>query len=215
MRILFVLSFFYLTACGQANVKPSGPNPQARRLRDSASRFFVSSPDQLEQVIALLDQSTAIDSNYAVAFSDKITYQLLAHRHEEALGTTERLARLFPKDPKWLLTGGTVHQALGRDTEAKARYTHAIKLIDAILDTLPKKADDYVLLQSAKGMALVLNDQEAAGQKLLQQLLSEQTNPVQRQFLQQFVGKDKSQLLDMFLNGGSETQSVDAIPSDQ
>src|SRR5438874_10351933 len=138
MRFLFVFLLINCLACGQQKAQKPKVNPQAKRLNDSAIQTMINTSDY-EKGIALLDQAIAIDSNYYVAYNNKLSFQLMMKKYEEALPTLKNLNRLRPADPQFYFTTGILYEQLGDTIISQKYFTDAGIYYDKILDTMKEE----------------------------------------------------------------------------
>ena len=147
MRLLILLLFFGLAACGQ-QVKKYIPNKKARELNDSASRLIRNNPlDSIyEKAIALLNKATEIDSNYYNAYSSKLSLQWMLKKYDNALETAKHLKNLRLNSPDSYVTVGLLYEKLGDTISSYKYFSIAIAKYDNILDTMSIKNKMYNVL---------------------------------------------------------------------
>lgn len=196
MKILS-LSFLFtiLFACSEnQQTKKYVPHPSAKQLADSAAMIMMHSDDK-EKAIALLDQATQIDSNYYLAFFNKLLFQSSLNRFDDALVTVKNLIRLRPQDPDTYMTAGSTYWMAGDSLQAMNHFTKASNLFDEMLDTMSTSNKSYQPALMDQAIALILIGNEEKGKKALTDLYNKQTNEDNKLVLKMFLGKSRKQLL--------------------
>lgn len=193
---LALLSTFIFIACSQKpKVKKYTPDPKARQLVDSASKILMHSDDK-EKAIALLDQATQIDSNYYLAFFNKLLFQTSLNLFNDALVTVKNLTRLRPQDADTYMTAGSTYWMAGDSLQAMNHFMKASNLFDELLDTMSTSNKSYQPALMDQAIALILIGKEEKGKKALTHLYNKQTNEDYKLVLKMFLGKSRKQLLD-------------------
>ena len=96
MRFLILFIFIGFWACGQKTENDKISNDRRKKeLFDSS--IVLARNGNYQQAIALLDQATAIDSNYIAAYGNKVIFQLELKDFDKALITANNLIRINPE----------------------------------------------------------------------------------------------------------------------
>ena len=198
MRLLAFLLFFGLHAFGQQSEKKEHSiNPKARRLNDSAVAVVRRSHD-FEKAILLLDEATAIDSNYLTAFSNKLTFQYQTKQFDKALITAKSLHRIMPDAASYIMMLGVIYEEKGDTVSSKKYFNEAAKRYDNMLDTMNKTNKSYEALLFSKALNLILLGQEQSGHDILKQLYDNQKDTAYKNLLGLFMNKPRREILDNF-----------------
>src|SRR3954471_12120337 len=96
-----LLLFILWCACVlQAHAqRPYTPDPRARALHDKAIDVYIrynKNPDSLISAIRLMDNALAIDSNYLIAWNNKLSFECQLRAYNDALKTIKRMIPIFP-----------------------------------------------------------------------------------------------------------------------
>jgi len=128
---------------------------------------------QYEKAIGLLNKATQIDSNYFIAYFNKIGAQSYLKRYQDAVITAKELLRLTPNDAttKYLVAG--IFYKTGDTTRARAYYQEYLNYCDKKLDTMSVKNRHYKNMQLQKGLVLILLDQQGKGREIFKKLYEE------------------------------------------
>src|ERR1041385_6989411 len=106
-KIIFLLipATIFFAACSNSNEEKHKPqfSSEAVKWNDSALSKYFYDNDSLTLVkkIALLDKATSIDSNFYVAYMNKLAFQNEAKQYKQALNTVMRIIRLSPQTPDY------------------------------------------------------------------------------------------------------------------
>src|SRR4051794_18718285 len=97
LSIVFVL-FLCLSGCAQTDTESKTKhivNPKARQLNDSAMTLTRSLKDEdYQKAIMLFDQAIEIDSNYTLAYWNKLSFQTQLKQYDKAIQTAKQLTTL-------------------------------------------------------------------------------------------------------------------------
>jgi tetratricopeptide (TPR) repeat protein len=136
LKFILILLLFGLFACGQTGGKHT-INPYAIKLNDSAARMTFQMTDSgYQKAILLLDQATAIDSNYFLAYYNKLIFQSQLGQYDKALATSKNLIRIRPGAPDLHLTSGALYEKIGDTVSAKYNFEEALSLYNSIWVTM-------------------------------------------------------------------------------
>lgn len=204
IRLAFVFLISLLVACGERNdVALENVSPEAKRLNDSAVVLFQSTQnfknDSLScaKAIALLDQAVAIDSNYYIAYCNKIMFEWQNKQFDKALKTSKEISRLSPYFPEYFDRTGILCEITGDSISAMNYYRKANALYISILDTMQPGAN-YDMKMMSKGVNLILLGDEKAGQDLILQTYVKQTFAPMKDAISPFVNKNRQEILAVF-----------------
>jgi tetratricopeptide (TPR) repeat protein len=202
----FPLCLFILASCTQQeNAVTKHEVPEAaKKLNDSAIVLYQrSSKDSAELVkmIELLDKATAIDSNFYMAYNNKIMFLFAAKQYDKALVASKQLIRIHPEVPDFYGRTGIICEILGDSVTAHGYFVKAGELYDHILDTMNTASPDYDMFVMTVGMNKVMMGEEQKGNEILKQVYDRQKDPVRREAVAKFVGKNKKEMIEMVKTG--------------
>lgn len=199
MRIstLFLIIVFY--SCGQeSNSKKNSAKPDAKSLNDSAT-LIVKQTQDYAKAISLLDEATQLDSNYLVAYRNKLSFQLQLKQYDQALLTAHDLKRLKPAMPDYYTTIGILYDIKGDTVSSSKFFAEASAKFDSILDTMSKTSMNYDILLMNKAINLILLDEQQKGNDILKQLHDKHKEEGYRESLALLRNKSKQELLEYFV----------------
>src|SRR5262245_4814447 len=96
LRIIWVFALTSLCSCAQ-NAAKHQVDPAARAFNEQAMTLLYSSndnTDSMEKAIALLDSATLIDSNYYLAYYNKLVFLNNLKQFDKALLAVNNLIRI-------------------------------------------------------------------------------------------------------------------------
>jgi len=144
-----------LTRC----IENESRDPRPENYLDRARALQAAGPEHLARAIEGLDEGRA-------RLGDPVTLQLFAvdleierRNYDGALRRIDELARGSVRQEPWLVRRGTILEAAGRPTDARAAYVRAI----AAIETLPKARRD------TKAVSVLESEARAALQRLDEQ----------------------------------------------
>jgi tetratricopeptide (TPR) repeat protein len=173
-------------------------DPKAIALNDSAMKLGQSGDSvSVVKAIAMLDQATAIDSNFYIAYWNKRAFQMQSARYKDALVTSKELIRIKPGTPDFYSGAGIVCELMGDSIESQKYFQQADKKYKSILDTMQTSTRGYEMLIMGNGMNMVMMGEYAKGNALLHKLYDEDTDENFREGLMPYLDKDKTQIIEM------------------
>ena len=198
MRLSIFFLLITLSACGQQSEKHKHSiDPRAGRLNDSALSIMMHSQDY-NKAIALLDQATAIDSNFYMAFWNKTNFQLELNQFDSALATAKNMNRIKPESPEYFFVAGIIYDKM-RDTISSQKYfQESENLYEKILDTLNTSSKEYSNMLMNEAVNLKIIGQQQKGNDILKRLRENEKNGFQKEMLDSMINESKEQILDDF-----------------
>lgn len=195
MRLLILCLFIGFYACGQkTDSRKHSINPAAKNLNDSAMSVAMYEMD-LKKAIALLDQAIQIDSNYFLAYTNKLTFQLDIKQFDGALKTAFTLNRLKPEVPDYYVTTGLLYLLKNDSISAHKFFEKAAAQFNKVLDTMKESEENYKMILSNKALNLVFLGQETEGNKIFKNLYDNEKDEVARESIALFMGKSRQEIL--------------------
>lgn len=201
MRIFLtlVLPIVFLARSQGQQTKKHIPNLRARQLHDSAMTLAMKFGNK-EQIIALLDQATETDSNFYLAYWNKLVFQMELNQFGKALNTAKNLIRIQPETPDSYVTMGILYEKNGDSLSAQKHFNEALSRYDKILDTISTSNTKYETFLMNKAVNLIFIGQEEKGNKILQELYDKQKDDLHKEIYRQFLGKSKKEILEEFFD---------------
>ena len=210
LKFTLILLLLGLFSWGQTGSKPT-INPYAKKLTDSAARMTFQMTDSgYRKAILLLDQATAIDSSFFLAYYNKLVFQSQLQQYNKALVTCKNLIRIRPMAPDLYLTCGGLYEITGDSVSANKNFQTALSLYNSITDTMSTSNRNYDMLSINKAIDLILLDQQIKGNELLKQLYNRQTDEAYKDLILSFMNKNRKELLERIENQQPVTGSSNA-----
>jgi tetratricopeptide (TPR) repeat protein len=150
MHLLFIFILISLFACGQQSPKII-VSPQAKQLTDSAINKAMYEQDY-KQALLLLNKAIKIDSNYFLAYQNKLTFETSLKEYKDALQTTMQLIRLQPDAPDYYVTAGVLHSVEGNSFAATEYWQKALIKFEKAIEETNKTDYNYPMLLTNKAV---------------------------------------------------------------
>lgn len=186
MRItLIVLLSVFVLAC---NTTPKNQNSivetkdeyvidsNAMALNDQAMKLHIFGPNDsllLDSAIYLLDKATNMDSNYFIAYSNKIMYLFMKGDWDRALETNRKIRDLQPGVPNWIMREGWINEMLGKTSQANYYYKEGVISFEELLSDSSKY---HWTIEFDYAHALVFVDQYEQGEMVIEKLQKQYPN---------------------------------------
>ena len=201
MRLILFLLLFGFVACGQ-QTKKYIPDKTAVQLNDSAMRLAMHSinDSSYQKVILLLDKATAIDTNYFIAYFNKLSYQFKLKQYNKALETAKHINSIRPNFVDQYVTVGILYEKTGDTITAKKYYDIALNKFNKILDTMSINNKNYDMLSMGKGIDLILAGQQISGNEILKQLYNNPIDDIFKEFVSSYVNKSRGEVFENLIN---------------
>ena len=187
-----------LLACGESNETPK-VNEEAMLYCDSA--MVLSSAEGVtgyQNAIILLDKATSIDSNYYLAYWNKLRLLSELKHYDKALIAAKNLIRANPTNPDIYVTIGTLYERLEDTVSAGKYYNNGLELYNKYLDTMTSQTPNYDMLLMNKGITLVMLGKDKEGNNLLKKIYDKQTDKDFKELLRGFMYKNKVEIMDKY-----------------
>jgi tetratricopeptide (TPR) repeat protein len=200
MRLLTLLLIVGLTACGQQHKYV--PDKKAMQLNDSAMRLAMhtTQDSEYQKVILLLDKATTIDTNYFIAYFNKLSYQCKIKQYDKALETAKHINLIRPNFVDQYVTVGILYEKTGDSITAKKYYDIALNKFNNILDTMNLNNKNYSMFLMGKGIDLILTGQQIIGSEILKKLYDKPSDEFIKDFVSPYINKPRSEVFNNLIN---------------
>lgn len=201
MRLIPFLFLFGFVACAQ-QTKKYIPNKTAMQLNDSAMQLSMHSTQDssYQKAILLLDKATAIDTNYFIAYFNKLSYQCRLKQYDKAIQTAKHINLIRPNFVDQYVTVGVLYEKTGDTITAKKYYNIALNQFDKILDTMSIKNKNYNMLLMGKGIDLILAGQQFRGNEILKQLYNNPADDLFKDLVSPYINKSRVEVFENLIN---------------
>ncbi len=198
IKHIYIIPLLVLLACGGNNETPK-VNEEAMQYCDSA--MILSSTDGItsyEKAIVLLDKATELDTNYYLAYWNKLPLLTELKHYDKALIAAKKLIRANPTNPDIYVTIGTLYERLEDTVSATKYYNNGLELYNKYLDTMTSQTPNYDMLLMNKGITLVMMGKDKEGNNLLKKIYDKQTDKDFKEMLLGFMNKSKVEIMDRY-----------------
>ncbi len=150
--------------------------------------------------ISLLDKAIQVDSNYFVAYRNKLSFQLNLKHYDEALRTSLKILQLRPNNPDHYFTVGLLNDIQGDSYTSRKYFNESAKRYDKILDTMAVSNSGYDMLSMNKGINLIFLGEQQKGNDILKQLYIRQKESPFKELLASYMNKSKQDIIKTCMN---------------
>jgi tetratricopeptide (TPR) repeat protein len=208
LKFTLILLLSGLFSIGQTTSKHR-INALAKKLNDSAIELtFTMNDSDYQKAILLLDQATAVDSNYFLAYWNKLVFQLQLKQYDKAIVTSKNLIRIRTTAPDLHLTFGVLYERVRDSLSAEKEFQEALSLYDKFLDTMSLKNKDYDMLSVNKAVDLIMLGEQMKGNEFLKQLYDRQADDSLKGLILSFMNKNKKDLIETIEHRQSATNNA-------
>ncbi|HEU4719148.1 MAG TPA: hypothetical protein VFU15_14995 [Bacteroidia bacterium] len=192
--LLFLL--LLVSACDSEPEKQPQQKPPAVALNDSATKISARG-DSLSYAYAdmLYDEAVSLDSNYYIAYWNKLACETELHFYAKALATARELIRLRPGNPDHRITAGMLAQHTGDTALAEKYYDEGIALFRSITDTSPVTSRKYYSMMTMYGLSLIVAYHTSEGDSVLAKVIANRQDTLSRNLARKFYGKSRDELI--------------------
>ncbi|MDR0427014.1 MAG: hypothetical protein LBH12_00265 [Dysgonamonadaceae bacterium] len=192
--LIVILIGLNLIACTQSakekRLKATAKRTEALNLYSRSLITMNLNDSVIQQVIDLLDESIAIDEEYALSYFSKAGMLSKLNKNEEGVNVLTSGLKAIKKDDVDLLTlRAILYERLGNDDLAKQDYTSLKQLFDKILDKEPNSF--YAL--SNRAVIVSLDEDKEKGLAELNKIDPNRLNEkesIQFRFLEKTLAND-------------------------
>ncbi len=194
--LVFILMLLALYSFGQKPTKHI-VDPKAIKLNNEATKLLgYNNNDSTLKGVYLLDKATEIDSNYYLAYSNKLTCLTQLRQYDKAIATAKRLIRFKPLAPDIYMMCGEIYDKINDTISSNIYFNKALALSNAYLDTMKVENINYDMFIMNKAVTLIMLNQQVEGNKLLKQLYNRQKYETFKEHIKSFMNKNKKELLE-------------------
>jgi tetratricopeptide (TPR) repeat protein len=206
MKLFYLFLSTIIIGCNQqSETEKKDISPEAIKLNDSAVSIVMRSTEndsvKYSKAIALLDHTTAIDSNYGGAYWNKRAYQAEMGLHEGALISTKQLIRLNPNVPAFYSSAGILSEVTGDTISSIPYFQKAAVLYENVLDTIAPGVDRDMTLVG-KGVNLIMLGKEKEGQELIANVYNSQADPQMKEAVRNSIApslnKSRKEIISLY-----------------
>ena len=166
--LLFILIGLY--SCGQNNAKHK-VDPTAVSLNNKAMTLvkFIDNEDSSKKAISVLDNATAIDSNYFLGYYNKLMFLDQLKQYDKSVLTVNKLIQLRPYAHDLYLTAGIIYERKGNTSSSKIYFEKSLAICNKVLDTIKISNSDYIMLISNKVVNLIMLNRNSERDMMVQE----------------------------------------------
>lgn len=184
--ILIQISFI-LGACNSQTIEF---DKKAVLLNEGAVNIMSTNRDS---ALTLLNKATDIDSNYYIAFGNKVSIYASTGDYKQAIVNSQQVLRIKPDLAEAVVFLGILYDKSGQIKEAKEQYNLAIRLFDKRLLVSDKNQKANKI---NRVLGLLLVGEQTKGMEEIKKLQNEYPNDLDLKALNDF---DKGKHIDELL----------------
>jgi len=194
----FIFFAIIISSCSQSQeVKKHKINPEAIGLNNQAIALLTSmNVDSTKKAITLLDAATNIDSNYFLAYYNKMLFLNELKLYGRSIQTMQNLIRIKPQSHDLYLQGGLLYEITGDSIIAKRYFQKSLEILNPVLDTMSINNGDYVMLVGNKAVNLIMTGDQISADKLLRDLLAKHPESDWKEYILSLMNKSKKELIE-------------------
>ena len=134
MKYVFVIVLITIIGCKEKTTrlkfggKEYNIDNRAIELNNKATSIFIANADSVDYAIKMLSESIQIDSNYFLAYQNKINFEKNLKKFDFGIGTIRAFINRFPDNPSAYLALGLLQEKKGDSLAARLNYRMALDL---------------------------------------------------------------------------------------
>jgi tetratricopeptide (TPR) repeat protein len=211
IEITLIVVLFSLSTCAQKENNHK-VDPAAVRLNNMAMELDIQNSDSASKAILFLDSATAIDSNYYLAYYNKLIFLNQLRQYNKAIIAINNLIRLQPYANVFYFNGGIIYEKIGDTISSRNYFQKSLAICTKVLDTMKVENRNYEMLVANKAVDLIMLGEKEEGNLLLIQVYENQTDKSQKAMALSFMNKSKSEIVEMITN--PPTESGESTPEE-
>ncbi len=203
-QTIFILTILIFISCGQTEKQKDESQIDKRAIelnKKGIELAMTFDNDSIKKAIELFDRATKIESEYYLAYWNKLVNQNQLGQKNEAFETLKKLEELRPNNPDLKVTAGIFLALNGDSLSARQKFLEADKIYTSIIDTLTQKTDPYQTTLTNKAVNLKLLGQEAKANKILKAVKTEMTDDNLKEMIESYITMTRTELLENFKTG--------------
>ncbi len=199
--LLFFLSIS-LFSCTQNLVKHKVDAEAVRLSKQVIPLFnYTDNPDSCRKALLFLDSATAIDSDDFFAYYNKLFFLEGLKQYDKQIKVMNEMIRLRPNAHDLFLMRGDIYERMGDTTSSKKDFEKSLSICNKVLDTMSKKNQDYLMFVTNKAVNLIMLNDSAEANNILQALYENQPDDsawgnFEKKYILSLMNKNKKQLMD-------------------
>lgn len=174
--IVLIQSLLLLSSCSSKQKKV---NPEAIVLNNQAMEIFnqtifkplVESESKLNEALFLLDKAISIDSNYLLAYNNKVNVELKLGNYNAALKTLDKIYEI-DNNAETISLQGFIYEKTGQLDSANKKYIQAMKMYENQINQNPELVEPKV----ARAFMLIFTENENVALIEINNLLKQYPN---------------------------------------
>lgn len=202
--IALIISFLIAMALrgqGLKEHKVAAVNQTAIQFNDSAVAIISQPYDSFNYSIALslLETAIRIDSNFYVAYWNKLSVESQLRKYKQAIETGMKLIAFNPREPQFYGLVGSWYFRIGDSVSSTKYYNQAVILYDQALDTIDTNKIEFKLFKVNRAAILIMLNRSEEAHEILRQMQNIETDEVIKNLIEMVLDKTPQQIYD-YLN---------------
>lgn len=203
-KIILIFTLFSLSASAQKEIQ-NKVDPAAVRLNNMAMELNIQNSDSASKAIIFLDSATAIDSNYYLAYYNKLIFLNQLKQYSKAIIAINNLIRMQPNANVFYFNGGIIYEKMGDTISSRNYFQKSLEICTKVLDTMKVENRNYEMLSTNKAVDLIMLGEKEEGNLLLIRVYENQADKSQKAMALSFMNKSKSEIVEMITNPPTES----------
>ncbi len=203
-KIILIFTLFSLSASAQKEIQHK-VDPAAVRLNNMAMELNIQNSDSASKAIIFLDSATAIDSNYYLAYYNKLIFLNQLKQYSKAIIAINNLIRMQPNANVFYFNGGIIYEKMGDTISSRNYFQKSLEICTKVLDTMKVENRNYEMLSTNKAVDLIMLGEKEEGNLLLIRVYENQADKSQKAMALSFMNKSKSEIVEMITNPPAES----------
>lgn len=175
--VIFLIQFLLLLySCSSEQKKV---NPEAILLNNQAMEIFnqtifkplSESENKLNEALFLLNKAISLDSNYLLAYNNKVNVELKLGNYNAALKTLDKIYEL-DNNAETISLQGFIYEKTGQLDSANKKYIQAMEMYENQINQNP----ELVELKAARAFMLIFTENEKVALIEINNLLKQYPN---------------------------------------
>ena len=150
----------------------------------------------LEKAINLLDNAIKIDSNYSLAYWNKLTIQETLKQYKNEIETGKQLIKIRPDNNVIISIVGRLYEKLGDTGTSVEYYQKALLADNSALEKMSGGNETYKSVITEKAFDLILLNKQVEDDIIFKELAREESNPEFKQRYLDFAKWSRADVID-------------------
>lgn len=197
LKFIFILFFLGFYSCSPSPTPKYPLPPITLKLHSMAMDLvpYINNNDSCLKAIKLLDSATSLDSNYFLAYYNKVMFLNTLNEYGKAIVAIKNSIRIKPEANDLYMLGGLLYEKVSDSLLAAQYFRESLNICNKILDTMSKGNSDYLMLMSNKVINLIMLGNHSEANKLLKKIYENETDESEKNNILETMSATKAELI--------------------